>query len=124
MREKKRTLEFVVVWLSLVVSMLSPSRAQTPETRTLTPQEAADVLERDWLFQAMGESLLPRTGREINWARGLAHSDRAPDLSAELARLETLERHWAQLRETASRALPAAQAEPIPSWIWYPDGWH
>jgi hypothetical protein len=126
MREKTWILKCVVVGLSLAVCVPSPLRAQTPETRALTPQEAASVLERDWLFQAMGEPLLPRTGREIDWARGLAerftHEDQAPDLSAELARLETLEGHWAQLRDKAVRTLPAEQAEPIPSWIWYPDG--
>ena len=96
MHERRHTLKFVVMWLSLVVFVPGPLRAQTPETRGLTPQEAANILECDWLFQAMGEPLLPRTGREIDWARGLAErlasADRAPDLSAELARLETLER--------------------------------
>ena len=44
----------------------------TPETRTLTPAEAAAVLRRDWLFQAAGQPLLQRAQMEIDRARQLA----------------------------------------------------
>jgi hypothetical protein len=33
----------------------APGGPQTPETRTLSADEAGQALERDWLFQAMGE---------------------------------------------------------------------
>jgi hypothetical protein len=36
---------------------LPRGEARTPETRTLTAQEATQTLENDWLFQAMGEPL-------------------------------------------------------------------
>ena len=42
---------------------LPPGEARTPETRTLTAEEAARALERDWLFQAMGEPLLRSGGQ-------------------------------------------------------------
>ena len=61
MRKKMWISKCVIVWFSLAACVPSPLRVRTPETRTLTPQEAAGVLERDWLFQAMGEPLLPRT---------------------------------------------------------------
>ena len=68
--------------------------ARTPETRTLTAAEAEQALERDWLFQAMGEPLLERTAKELGWAAELAqrlsHAQPAPDLAAELRELEVL----------------------------------
>jgi len=44
----------------------------TPETRTLTEEEAQEVLERDWLFQAEGKPLALRAREEIGWALELA----------------------------------------------------
>ena len=41
--------------------------AKTPETRTRTAEEEAKAQTRDWLFQAMGESLAQRTAKEIAW---------------------------------------------------------
>jgi len=95
--------------------------AVTPQTRTLSPTEAEAVLQRDWLFQAMGEPLRERTTREIAWARELAtrlksgHSNL--DLSAELNALAALEKQMAQPPQQ-----PAGAADAVPSWIWFPDG--
>ena len=35
------------------------AEAGTPQTRTLTAEEAARALERDWLFQATGGADIP-----------------------------------------------------------------
>jgi hypothetical protein len=46
-------------------------RPETPETRDLTPDEARETLERDWLHQA-GKDLSPeRIRAEIQWTRDL-----------------------------------------------------
>jgi len=100
--------------------------ARTPETRDLTPQEADRVLKRDWLFQAMGEPLLDRAGKEIAWARELAgrlsRHPRTPDLSAELAELDSLEKRLAALRNRPPEAQPTEATDAMPRWIWYPEG--
>ena len=97
----------------------SPS---TPETRTLSDAEATAALERDWLFQAMGEPLLERTAKEIGWARELsgrlARGDEAPALSAELADLRRLEQ---RLKGTPTER-PGLRAGGSPGWIWFPEG--
>jgi hypothetical protein len=65
-----------------------------PQTTTLTQAEAGAVLEADWLFQADGEPLDRRAGKEIVWARQLADrlakDDTNLDLTAQLHHLETL----------------------------------
>ena len=105
---------------------LPPGEARTPETRMLTAQEADRVLERDWLFQAMGEPLLDRASKEIAWARDLAErltgNPTSPGLSAELRELDALEKRLAEIREKPATAQPVESAEPMPSWIWYPEG--
>jgi len=97
-----------------------------PETRTLTAAEARATLERDGLFQAMGEPLLERAGKEIGWARELAErlarGPDAPDLSAELSRLDALGKRLAELTAKGAGALSAAGAEAPPRWIWFPEG--
>ena len=104
-----------------------PNAVRTPETKTLTAEAASKTLERDWLFQAMGERLLARTAREIAWARQLAARlvglQPAPDFSAELSELHALEQRLAELRggcgrDSCSRPPP----EAVPNWIWYPEG--
>ncbi|MBM3475529.1 MAG: hypothetical protein FJX75_19865 [Armatimonadetes bacterium] len=45
----------------------------TPETRTLSPDEAEAVLERDWLFQAEGKPLADRAQEELAWTLALAN---------------------------------------------------
>ncbi len=110
---------------------LPPGEARTPDTRSLTAQEAARALERDWLFQAMGESLLDRATKEIAWARDLAErlargptamTGAPPGLSAELRELDALEKRLAEMREKPATLQPVESAEPIPNWIWYPEG--
>ena len=105
---------------------LPPGKAETPETRTLTAAEAAVVLERDWLFQAMGEPLSARAAKEVIWARELA--DRlsrcrpAPDLTAELGELKVLEQGLAELRDRPVPSISGKGPAAVPSWIWYPEG--
>ncbi len=106
---------------------LPPREAQTPDTRTLTSEEANRALERDWLFQAMGEPLLDRATKEIAWARDLAKrlaqfAEAAPDLSVELRELDALEKRLAEMRAKPAAVQPVESAEPAPSWIWYPEG--
>ena len=105
---------------------LPPGEALTPDTRTLTAQQAARALERDWLFQAMGEPLPARAAKEIGWARELAERlarrRRAPDLSAELRKLHVLEKRLGELSDKPATVQPAKSAEAVPNWIWYPEG--
>jgi hypothetical protein len=126
MNARISVLRLLVVVFSLAVCLSSARADQTPETRTLTAEEAARTLQRDWLFQAMGEPLADRAAQEIGWARELAErlgSKRpAPDLSAELGALDRLEARLAELADRPAEASPAARADPVPSWIWYPEG--
>jgi hypothetical protein len=99
---------------------------RTPETRPLTPEEASQTLQRDWLFQAMGEPLRSRTELEIGWTRALAvrisRRQPATDLATELRSLDALQQRLRELGETPPVPPTAATAEPVPSWIWYPEG--
>lgn len=76
-------------------------QASTPETRDLTPDEATAALERDWLFQAMGEPLAERARKEIGWARALAarlaEDPKCPSLTAPLRQLDKTERRLLDL---------------------------
>lgn len=96
-------------WLELVLAMgprvafrphvsepVAPyMRPETPETRTLTPEQARDALVRDWMHQAEGVPLKTRIREEIQWARDLAA--RIPgDHSRELAELVAVERQAAR----------------------------
>jgi len=105
---------------------LPKGEARTPETRALNAEEAALALERDWLFQAMGEPLLERTAQEIAWARELAarlsRHRQTPDMSAKLRELDVLERRLAEVRDAPTPVTPAKTADTTPSWIWYPEG--
>jgi len=95
---------------------------RTPETKSLTPAEAEAVIQRDWLFQAMGRPLAARTAEEIGWtrelARRLARSKGTPDLKAELAELDALARRLAKLTDKPAAKRPNA----LPKWIWFPEG--
>jgi len=69
----------------------------TPETRSLTADEARAALERDWLHQADNRPTLDRIRNEIAWARALADRIRAEsggavDFAAELAELARIEK--------------------------------
>ena len=105
---------------------LPPGEARTPETRSLTAEESVRALERDWLFQAMGQPLLSRAEAEIGWARELAarlsRLRQAPELSAELRELDDLEKQLRELRGQPAAAISNNQAEVVPSWIWFPEG--
>ncbi|MCY2989685.1 MAG: hypothetical protein NTY19_17675 [Planctomycetota bacterium] len=119
----------VAVWLIVSpVSAVPPQSGdlRTPETRMLTAEEATQALQRDWLFQAMGEPLRSRTAQEIGWARTLAErigrQQPTPDLSAELRVLDALQKRLGELPETSVPAPTSQTAEAVPSWIWYPEG--
>ena len=107
-----RILQRTVVLAGVVICVLpAPAgnlpipkgEARTPETRMLTADEADQLLQRDWLFQAMGEPLLERAAKEIGWARELAQrlsrQQPTPDLSAALRELDALEQRLVALRD-------------------------
>ena len=81
-----------------------------PPTRTLTGDEADDLLQREWLFQAEGKPLDKRALQEIAWAREIAarlkQARKAPDLSADLAKLVDLERKLNGLSTAADAKTP------------------
>ncbi|MBI2929894.1 MAG: hypothetical protein HYY24_29905 [Verrucomicrobia bacterium] len=83
-------------------------KTTTPETRTLTPDEATDALHRDWLFQAMKRPLSERARAEIGWARALAarltNDARTPSLARELAELDELEKRLDALTRVRPRS--------------------
>ena len=83
-----------------------PMPPTEPPTRTLPEAEAAAVLESDWLFQAEGKPLAARAAEEIGWARALAarlaRNPKRPDLAAELAELDALERRLAERPDEAA----------------------
>ncbi|HUT33036.1 MAG TPA: hypothetical protein VNE39_06130, partial [Planctomycetota bacterium] len=121
-REQVRALHQPGIYLPPIFG--TPS---TPETRTLSEAEAEGALERDWLFQAMGEALLTRAAKEIAWTRELAErlarGPKPPDLSAELAELATLERTLAEVTTKGTAERPVINAAAgLPSWIWFPEG--
>ena len=76
-------------------------RPETPETRTLTAEEARQVLERDWLHQAGPAPSAVRVVQEIKWAReladriGAAHRGQV-DFADQRARLDALAGEAAQ----------------------------
>lgn len=124
---------FLPSFLLLAMAWLLPGPlvaddAITPPTQTLSAAEATQTLQRDWLFQAMGQPLPRRTAQEIGWARDLADrlsrtEDLAPaDLSAELGQLDALEVQLGELGGTAGGEQLAAANDSKPNWIWYPEG--
>ena len=85
-----------IEWRPNVQEAVAPYKTPaTPETRTLSADEARDALERDWLFQADGHPTPERIREEIRWARRLAAriEDAYPgevDFSGELKALTKL----------------------------------
>jgi hypothetical protein len=126
MNAAPRGLMLLPALLGITACVASAQAAPTPETRALTAEEAERTLQRDWLFQAMGEPLLERAAKEIDWARELgarlARQRPVPDLSAELEELDRLERRMAELSGRAVDTPSAERADLVPSWIWYPEG--
>jgi len=108
-------------WVSGTVAV--GAEPGTPATRTLSAADADGVLQRDWLFQAMGEPLAGRAAKEIGWARKLAGRIGAgadgPDLAGELGELKALERRLATL---SGRPAAVGKAQAAPSWIWFSKG--
>ncbi len=79
-----------------IVAWLPPeSLPSEPATRTLSPDEAAAALERDWLFQCDGRPSPGAVKSEIQRARRIARSlAEGPlrvDVSAALDRLAAIE---------------------------------
>ena len=70
----------------------------TPETRTLTAEEARKMMERDWLHQAGGTAAPGWIKAEIGWARDIAARIKA-DSAAELLELTELEPQAARLQQ-------------------------
>ncbi len=122
------------VALVVTMAMPSPSHAEqaelppasTPLTRRLTPDEAEQVLQRDWLFQAMGELLLARTAQELGWAREMAErlgqEEPLGAVSVESKELEALEARLKNLQQEPAATGPREHIEAVPCWIWYPEG--
>jgi hypothetical protein len=79
-------------------------KPETPETRTLTAEEARAALERDWLHQAGGNPSPERIKSEIAWTRQLAdriqtaHPSQV-DFADERARLDELAKQAESLTE-------------------------
>ena len=99
----RRALLPLVVLSALTIQArhsLAASRAQVPEAGSPAEEDTASQ-QRDWLFQAMGEPLVPRTTREIEWSRQLAArlSQQGPslDFSRELALLDALQKRLGEL---------------------------
>ncbi len=58
--------------LASLIALCITARASCAGAASLTAAEAEAVLNRDWLFQAMGEPLPQRSAKEIAWARQIA----------------------------------------------------
>jgi len=100
-------------WVNLVLSVgrkdLSHERPRTreavapyvkpttPETRSLSANEARAALERDWLHQAGNNPSAGRTRSEIKWTRELAARIKG-SFEKELAELAALEKRLAQVK--------------------------
>jgi len=121
-----RKMKPIVLVFSVVALLHLLPAVETPETRALTAEDATRVLERDWLFQAMGEPLMARAEREIGWTRDLAgrlsRLEPAPDLSAEMRELADLEKRLEELRGHFTPSKPDRSTCAVPGWIWYPEG--
>ncbi|MFV2068896.1 MAG: hypothetical protein ACC645_18170 [Pirellulales bacterium] len=80
-----------------VASRLEAEKRRLEETAKWISKRT--VLELDWLFQADDNPTVARALQEITWARELAGrlkiDPKAPDLSAELAELDALEKQLA-----------------------------
>ncbi|MHC4176382.1 MAG: LamG-like jellyroll fold domain-containing protein [Planctomycetota bacterium] len=77
-------------------------KPSTPETRSLTADEARAALRRDWLHQADQVPGVERIKQEIAWARHLAERIESDfpdkvDFAREIARLKTIEEQAAAL---------------------------
>lgn len=95
-----------ILWVAGVVCQLALASdiAVTPETRSLSRQEAMAVVEEDWLYQA-GETLERKdVENEIVWARQIAsryEGDAAVRARKALGQLSKLERNITKLKPDA-----------------------
>ena len=116
----------VLVTATMLSSVVCQAVEKAAQTEALTAEEANRLLERDWLFQAMNEPLLPRAAKEIGWAQQLARrlARRQPslDFSAELTQLEGLDKRRAELSQEPAKGASLETIETLPNWIWYPEG--
>ncbi|MDD4871205.1 MAG: hypothetical protein PHR77_11655 [Kiritimatiellae bacterium] len=72
------------------------AKAVTPETKSLSPEESREALEKDWLHQANGKTDKDRIVKEIGWIRELGKrisgdSGGKADFASELAELSKLD---------------------------------
>jgi len=100
---------------------------QTPETVTLSKDDARRIQENDWLFQAMGEPLLPRTQKEIEWTRALMErfktNHSSLDFGKEQKQLDVLEAELLRLSEDFEQKVDAfSEPQTVPYWIWLAGG--
>jgi len=100
---------------------------QTPETETLSEERARRLQEQDWLFQAMGEPLLARTQKEIEWTRSLIERLETDypflDVGQEQKQLDTLEAELQRMNHQARQEQPGPSETPVvPYWIWLAGG--
>ena len=91
-------------WKSEAVAPYLPP--ETPATRSLTAEEAQEVLHRDWLFQADGNPTPARIREEIDWTRRLAAriaggSPAEARFARELAELVAVEKPVAALSKNS-----------------------
>ncbi len=99
---------------------------QTPPTVRLTPEAAAAVLERDWLFQASGQPLLARTEQELIWTREVAARllslHPTLNLDYELVQLNAIVSSLNHARTTDAATSSQSTPPAEPNWIWFPEG--
>ena len=98
---------------------------KTPETVTYSSEKARRLQENDWLYQAMGEPLLQRTQKEIEWTRSLIERLKtdhpALDVEKEQRRLDVLDTELRQLLNGSKQSETSpAETKGIPYWIWLP----
>jgi len=97
----------------------------TPETVTLSKETARRVQENDWLFQAMGDPLLERTQKEIEWTHSLMErletDHPSLDFEKERKQLDALETELQYLsKDSEQKGIPSAAKKIVPYWIWHP----
>jgi hypothetical protein len=97
----------IALGLTLTTWAAEPPKPQPPPGPDKVGGDG--VLVDDWLFQAEGQPLGKRAVQEIGWAREMAErikrSPGAPDLSADLARLDELQK---RLPSANDKSDPAA----------------
>ncbi len=119
-----RKLALVILSTSLLIAwglpLVGATNRPTPPPQTLSPDEAAAVLEQDWLFQAGGDASRWRTAQEIRWTRELAARmatrAHAPDLSAELRELDALENRLSPPAPKNSKTAIALPTGLVTQW--------